>query len=329
MLSINKENQEQIDFSKGGRGDFSKASMIACVTGASGMVGSKIVRRLRSQGYTVRALSRKKQFNDKGIVSFCGGIEDEEILKSFLHNAHFLFHCAAELHDESRMWDINVSGTQRLLKLIAGSTITYFCYLSSAGVVGLSEAPLVNEESQCNPQNRYEKSKWAAEKLVAKSINTCSTVILRPTDVIDDSRPGALYRPIRGSLIDRVVVFFKGNEQAHIIHAEDVADAAIYFLNSRFEKPVLFFVSCDHEPFNTFGGLWELYKSIQQGLPEKEIRSKIYLPIAIPYLLRRLWRGACNLGNVRYSSEKLLSSGFCYRLGVKGAVQSILAAHQS
>lgn len=329
MIICDKEIPTDTDLTPENQNGCANASIIACVTGASGMVGSKIVRKLKSRGYAVRTLSRTKQFDDKEVESFCGGIDDKELLGSFLHKAHLLFHCAAELNDESKMWDINVSGTERILNLVAGSTVTYFCYFSSAGVIGLTKELLVNEKTQCNPQNRYEESKWAAEKLVSKGIKNCSTIILRPTDVIDDHRPGALLRPLRRNLIDRLVVFLKGNECAHIIHAEDVADAAIYFVNRGFEKPATFFVSCDHEPVNTFGGLWELYKSIQQGLPEKEIKSKIYLPIFIPYILRRLWRGACNLGNVRYSSEKLLSNGFSYRLGVKGAVHSIVVAHQS
>lgn len=302
-----------------------KSKTIACVTGASGMVGSKIVQRLTLQGYKVRALSRSKQFDDTDVELFCGGLEDEEVLKYFLYNAGLLFHCAAKLYDASKMWDVNVLGTERLLRLAKESNIRYFCYLSSAGVIGLTDSQLVDEKGQCNPQNHYEKSKWAAEKLVAKGIDNCSTVILRPTDVVDEQRPGALALPIRSNWRDRLTVFLKGNECAHIVHAEDVADAATYFINSSFEKPVCFFVSCDHEQFNTFGGLWSLYKAIQQDRSVEEIRPKISLPIIIPYILRRLWRGSGNYGNIRYSSEKLLSTGFRYRLGVEGAVRNIAA----
>ena len=84
---------------------------IACVTGVSGMVGSEIVQRLVSHGYKVRALSRSKYFDDPDVELFRGGLEDEEVLKSFLSKADFLFHCAAELYDESKMWDANVLGT--------------------------------------------------------------------------------------------------------------------------------------------------------------------------------------------------------------------------
>ncbi|MEI7997362.1 MAG: SDR family oxidoreductase, partial [Methylococcaceae bacterium] len=178
-------------------------------------------------------------------------------------------------------------------------------------------------KSKCQPQNHYEKSKAAAEELVAKGIDRCSTVILRPTDIVDELRPGALALPMRSHLRDRLVTFLKGNECANIVHAEDVADAAVYFVNTRFESPECFFVSCDYERFNTFGGLWSLYKAIQQDRFIEKIVPKIYLPIIVPYILRRVWRGSCNYGNVRYSSGKLLSTGFRYNLGVEGAVRNI------
>ena len=300
---------------------------IAAITGGSGMVGRRIKQKLLQKGYDVRILTRNLLFRDDHVQVYHGDIDDIDALKRFLKNVNYLFHCAAELQNESKMWNINVSCTEMMLKIIPQS-VTYFCYLSSAGVIGLTDESLVDEQSQCNPQNQYEKSKLAAEKLVAASVGTRSTVILRPTDVIDEQRPGAVALPLRGSLLDKLVVFLKGNERAHIVHAEDVAEAAVYFINNNFEKPSCFFVSCDHEPFNTFGGLWELYESVQEGLPAARISRKIYLPIIIPYVLRRLGRGPCNLGNVRYSSSRLLSTGFRYRLGVEGAVRAIASAQQ-
>lgn len=304
------------------------ANGIAAVTGGTGMIGRKITQKLLKEGYEVRILTRNKLLHIEDTEIFVGNIEDESVLQLFLENVSYLFHCAAELHDETKMWDVNVSGTEKLLNLIPATKICYLCFLSSAGVIGLTNGQLVDEKSKCNPQNPYEKSKWAAEELVAKGIDNCSTVILRPTDVVDEQRPGALALPIRSNLLDRLIVFLKGNECAHIVHAEDVADAAIYFINSSFEKPARFFVSCDHEQFNTVGGLWSLYKAIQLDRSVEGIRQKIYLPIIIPYILRRLWRGSGNYGNVRYSSEKLLSTGFSYSLGVEGAVRRIADTHR-
>lgn len=213
-----------------------------------------------------------------------------------------------------------------LLKAASQVSVKYFCYLSSAGVVGKCNGNWVDENTPCNPQNAYEKSKYAAEQIVAESILNCSTVILRPTNVVDDTHAGAIEYPLHSSLMDRLKVFVKGSECAHIVHAEDVADSALYFINTTFEKPAHFFVSCDHERFNTFGGLWSLYKAIQRGRSVEGVSQMMHLPLIIPHVLRRLLRGSGNSGNVRYSSEKLLSTGFRYRLGVEGAVRRVAAS---
>ncbi len=90
---------------------------IACVTGASGMVGLRIVDNLLQRGYAVRALTRRKDLTLSGVDMHYGDIRDESALKYFLKGANLLFHCAAELKDEARMWDVNVAGTEILLRL--------------------------------------------------------------------------------------------------------------------------------------------------------------------------------------------------------------------
>lgn len=299
---------------------------VACVTGGTGIIGRHIVRSLLTKGYDVRVLTRKAPADENSqAVLFRGSLEEQDSIHPFLKSCNLLFHCAGEKQYESRMMDVNVRGTEKLLSLLEGSGVQYFCHISSAGVIGKTDQPWVTEETPCNPQNIYEQSKYEAEKLALHGLPGCKTVVLRPTNVIDDFQPGSLQLPMQGALIDRMNVFLKGGECAHIVHAEDVARAALYLMNAvPADKPECFFVSCDHERFNTFSGLWSLYKAIQQGRPIEGIGPVIHLPIIIPHILRRLSRGSGNYGNIRYSSEKLLSSGFRYRLGVEGAVRRIV-----
>lgn len=306
-----------------------KANHVACVTGASGIVGSKIVRRLVLHGYKVRALSRSKYVDDPDVVFFCGGLEDEEVLKAFLSNADLLFHCAAELYDEFKMWDVNVVGTERLLRIVRDSNIKYLCYLSSAGVVGRTDVKWVDEKTKCAPQNVYEQSKWAAEQLVAQGIEGCRIVILRPTNIVDERRQGAVALAMRGSWLDRFKVFLKGGECAHIVHAEDVTEAAMYFVSRPFNFPRCFFVSCDDELLNTFAGLWALYRAVENNCPVDKVRPVLHLPLIVPYILRKLCLGIGNRGDVRYSSEKIMSEGFKFSLGITGAVTKLISTRGS
>jgi nucleoside-diphosphate-sugar epimerase len=305
------------------------SAKIACVTGASGMIGSRIVQNLIKSGYSVRALSRKPDYCVPGVEHYLGGIENESILEAFVSGADALFHCAAELYDETRMWDVNFEGTKRLVSLMKKTKIVYFCFLSSAGVIGKTSEKWVDESSSCNPQNIYECSKLAAEQLVGCGISGCRVAILRPTNVIDDTRPGAVELPIGASWLDLLKIILKGGECAHIIHAEDVAHAAVYLISHPNDVPACFFVSCDHEQLNTYAGLWSLYRAVEQGKPIEEIKPAPHLPLVVPYVLRKLWRGKGNYGDVRYSSAKLLATGFHFHLGLEGAVRRIAVSRHT
>ena len=294
---------------------------IACVTGASGMIGGSIVRKLLCKNFRVRILTRDRLFGMPGTELFVGGLDDEDNLSLFLKEAKLVFHCAAELRNESRMWDVNVVGTERIARLSRDAGVEYFCLMSSAGVIGLTADRLVDEQSTCNPQNVYERSKLASENEVSALAGVCSVTILRPTNVIDDRNPGALALAVRGNWHDRIMIFLKGGELAHIIHADDVADAAMHFIDRSIEKAECYIVSCDEDARNTFAGLWRLYNRKKHN----QNKHPLHVPIIIPHVLRFLKRGNCNSGNVRYSSAKLRSSGFKFFLGVEGAVDRIVS----
>lgn len=305
-----------------------KQKTIACVTGASGMIGWRVVQRLLSEGYGVRVLSRGATYRDSRAEHFRGDLRDENIVSAFVSGAHMLFHCAAEMNDCQLMWEVNVKRTERLLRIIKGEDMRYLCYISSAGVVGRTKEKWVDEETLCDPQNVYEKSKWMAEQLVVKGISGCSVVILRPTNVIDEDRIGTLALPVKHSWIDILKVLFKGSECAHLVHADDVADAAIHFISRPVIRPHCYFVSCDHEPLNTVAGLWYLYRAYKNKRVQGKMRQIPHLPLIIPHILRKLVRGSGNRGDVRYSSAKLMSTGFTYRIGVKEAVRRVVCRYE-
>lgn len=309
--------------------ELSDNGIIACVTGATGLIGRRIVERLRSKDQHVRILTRGDKPEDQNISVYRGGLENENILRSFLHKATHVFHCAAEIHDVSKMWAVNVHGTERLFQLAYEARVKFFCFVSSAGVIGRTSCKFVTEHVTCNPCNTYERSKWATENIVHRGIPQCRIVIIRPTNVVADEAPGALCLPMRSTISDYLNVFLKGGECAHIVHAGDVADAAIHLESHAGLDPSCFFVSCDHEPFNTYAGLWALYKAIERNQPVQKMSSVVHLPIIIPFFLRYIFKGSGNLGNVRYSSEKLLSTGFRFRLGVEGTVRRIVSLQQS
>ena len=301
---------------------------MACVTGATGMIGNLIVKNLLARGYTVRVLTRRQYINPS-VQVFRAGLSDLLELEAFIGGADMVFHCAAELTDISKMQEVNVIGTKNIVTLVRQDHVRYFCHLSSAGVVGKTSEPWVDESTQCQPQNNYEISKLEAEECARFPIAGCRTVILRPTNVVDENHLGELSLPATGSFTSRLKAFIKGGECAHIVHAEDVAKAAIYFADRPPSRnPGVFFVSLDDDPKNTVAHLWSLYTAMRIGQAKETTTPLPHLPLMIPHILRRIARRAGNCGNVRYSSKRLMSEGFRFSLGVYDAVAEIVRKHR-
>ena len=296
---------------------------IACVTGATGMVGSRIVEMLLREGYSVRVLSRREDAGGSRVHHYKGDLANDGMLQAFVSGAQLLFHCAAELNDVSRMRDVNMRGTERLIQAVRKSPIAYFCFISSAGVIGRTKKQWIDEETECNPQNEYEKSKWEAEQLVRACSAGCRVIVLRPTNVMDEKRPGPFSLPMRATWRDKLILFLKGAECAHVLHAEDVAEAALFGVSQPDETgPQVYFVSRDEDPVNTYADIWALFKSVTESRPIDAFRP-FHLPLFFPYLLRMVWRGKGNRGDVRFSSKKLIERGFRFPLSLEEISRNI------
>lgn len=296
---------------------------VACVTGGTGMVGRRIVAFLLVRGFRVRVLSRQKHAVGGDVEFFCGSVSDKDMLREFVSGASLVFHCAAELVEESLMWEVNVNGTENLLAACGFAGVEYFCFVSSAGVVGGGQDGWVYEEASCNPRNCYERSKLGAEELVRKGLSGAGVIILRPTNVVDEKRPGAVGLCKEGGFLNALKVFLKGAECAHVVHADDVAKAAVYFMDTAREGVQCYFVSRDDDLLNSFAGLWGLCRNAM-GKSGKACVTPIHLPLQVPHLVRSVFRGGSNRGDVRYSSRKLKAQGFSFSCDLSEVVDSIV-----
>jgi len=288
------------------------------------MIGSRIAGRLQALGASVRVLTRRP-VDLPGCEVVQGDLADEAALDRFVRGAEMVFHCAAELNDESRMHETNVLGTGRLIRLAKAHEVRYFCHLSSAGVIGRTAMAVADESTPCCPQNAYEKSKYDAEQLFASGIDRCRVVMLRPTNVVDRNHLGDLSLAMDGSPWSRLKTFVKGGECAHLVHAEDVASAALHFMDRPLpSNPRVYLVSMDVDPKNTVSRLWAIHEGMIAGEPEGGTGDVLHLPVVVPYLLRRAIGRGANRGDVRYSSDRILAEGFTFAFDVERIVRDIV-----
>lgn len=155
--------------------------MKALVTGATGFVGAHIVRALAQDGHEARALHRSTSRLDAltGVEyeSALGDVTDFDSLRAASEGCDWVFHVAAVADywraDASRMFEVNVEGTRRVLQAAREAGVKRVVFTSSAAAVGLRDDRPADENDPFNlPPERfpYGYSKVLAEEVVQAAV---------------------------------------------------------------------------------------------------------------------------------------------------------------
>lgn len=217
--------------------------MRALVTGATGLVGSHLVERLRADGWEVRALvrdpARDGWLGALGARLATGDVLDAESLRRAGEGCDALFHTAAAVTPRGG-WEAfrrpNIDGTANAIAAAerAGARLLH---LSSVAVYGPSaryraDGRPTTEDTPLAPlpeSAHYARSKRESEELVmrahaegrvwATTVRPC--VIYGRRDRQFVPRVARLLRPGVAPLLDG------GRTTLPIVHAASVADAAV------------------------------------------------------------------------------------------------------
>ena len=162
------------------------------VTGGTGFVGRRLVRRLRAQGATVTALVRPGSdcsvlpADVRRVTGALGAGEPASPeLREALAEADAVVHCAARLFapDWREYLRTNVLGTESLAGEIAahGQKARRVILLSSLAAAGPCGAPPgIGEQAPPSPVSAYGWSKLLAEWAMERHVGKKRLVILRP-----------------------------------------------------------------------------------------------------------------------------------------------------
>lgn len=296
---------------------------VAAVTGASGMVGGRIVEQLLKRGWHVKVLTRSDLFPAENTEVITGDITDSASVDHLVASADAVFHCAAEIHDETKMQAVNVQGTEMVLEAIAKYGTGYYCHLSSTSVYGLQYRGRVTESSEYHPRTVYELSKCDAEELVRTFQGNAKIVILQPAQVISASRPLLLQIGLRNSIRDRLMLRLKGREYSHLVHVDDVVAAAIHFLDSPPVQIESYILSYDDE----HSRVADVYRLVRRYRVGEDVGWMVALPESTSHIVRWILSPNSAIhGSVRFSSAKLFDTGFTFPLGLEGSVERICLA---
>lgn len=206
--------------------------MKVAITGATGFIGNHLVQRHLDAGDEVRILTRRQAKDldyNKDVIICQGDLSDKSTLKEFVNNVDVLYHCAAEIKDDARMQEVNVTGTENLIEAAAGN-VKHWVQLSSVGIYGPIQAGVVTEQSKPAPNNTYEKTKFISDERVLSAARDgkFTLTILRPSNVYGaDMRNGSLFALIKS--IDKGIFFFIGPKgaSANYVSVENVVEAMV------------------------------------------------------------------------------------------------------
>jgi nucleoside-diphosphate-sugar epimerase len=147
------------------------------VTGATGFVGSHVVRQLVALGHdvvvSVRTPAKAKELAELGVTVTRGDVVEKESMRAPMQGVDGVFHIAGwykvGVRDKSEGSRINIQGTRNVLELMQELGIKKGVYTSTLAVHSDTHGVLVDETYHYRGKHlsEYDRTKWVAHYEVA------------------------------------------------------------------------------------------------------------------------------------------------------------------
>ena len=209
------------------------------VTGADGLLGSHITRKLLDGGFAVRTLiqpgSKSPTLEGLPIERVTGDLLSEESLVGAVNGCAHVFHCAAITDmwaDKQLTWKVNFDGTRNVLDACEREGIGRLVFIGSASSFQFGTLESPGDESGSFPEayrsQAYNESKHRAMNLVKEYVaeKGLDAVVIAPTFMIGSYD----YRPSGGELIMQYIkrgMRYVSRGGRNFVNARDAADAAV------------------------------------------------------------------------------------------------------
>jgi predicted dehydrogenase/nucleoside-diphosphate-sugar epimerase len=210
------------------------------VTGASGLIGRHLVRRLLQEGKRVRIFVRRQPdaefINDANVEVLLGDLGDPGAVDRAVKGTEIVYHLGAAMKGSAHDHECGtVRGTQNIVDSVLRRDVQRLVYISSLSCLHAAvtrRGAVITEDWPIEPcptkRGAYTQAKTAAEKTVLDAVRDrhLQAVLLRPGRVFG---PGmTLLTPeVARRMGNFFVVLGDGTRELPLVYVEDVIDAIV------------------------------------------------------------------------------------------------------
>ncbi len=207
------------------------------VTGAGGLLGTRVVQSLIKKGYHVIAAIKPGSKKIKNAECLEIDLSKEFSLEGF-DSPEAIFHLAQASghtnfkHSASNISSVSISALCRLAEFACKNGVKRLIFTSSGGIYGGGPSPFKESDPIQNASalSFYLETKWSSEKLLSHFAKDIETIILRPFFIYGPSqREEMLISRLRKSILEKKEIFLAKSQGPTLnpIHVDDAVKATI------------------------------------------------------------------------------------------------------
>jgi nucleoside-diphosphate-sugar epimerase len=259
--------------------------MKVLVTGATGLLGSHLIKELLQRHEQIRALvlpvENAEKLMAQGVEVVRGDVTDPSTLPPAVTDVEIIFHLAGMMGVNRPLADyrlVNVAGSENLYKAAQAAGVRRFVHTSSHTVYGLGHGRFLTEEDVLRPDpDPYSISKAEGDRLMQHLMlkSAVETVIIRPGTFFGPGDRLHFGRMAQNVKEGKAVIIGRGDNALPFCYVTDVVQGfllAAYHVNA---PGNVFNITNDHPLTQQ-----EMFNAIADAVDgERPMRHLPYWPI--------------------------------------------------